>query len=323
MDVHMRDTSVHNYYLGVERQFLGNFLFRVNYQGSQGRHLPVLMNLNRDDGMRSNATFADRRPNSLYTGFNYRANNLTSDYNALVTEVQKRFSAGIQFQGSYSWSKLIDYGSDLFSGETTQGSYSQPYYFVSNNGLQNEKGPGAFDHTHNLKFSFVWELPVFRQQQGLFGHVLGGWQVSGFYQGYSGHPLEIYNSRTRFKGNALDANGIVENLGGDYNFDNVLNDRPNFVGSGSVYSGRNPANGIFTDNHTIGCGFPGARSTNIAACNSNFGVTTPNTLFVNPGGLGPRFGSLGRNVFRGPWFNGMSAGLMKNVKFGYALRRSM
>ena len=95
-----------------------------------GRHLSQLMNLNRYDGQDYDADLSRRRPNELYSGFNYRANNLNSEYNAMVTEVQKRFSHGLQFQFSFVWSKLMDDGSDLFSGSTTTGQYSQPYYFV-------------------------------------------------------------------------------------------------------------------------------------------------------------------------------------------------
>ncbi len=96
MDQHMRDTSSQNYYLGVERQFLGSFLFRANYQGLLGRHLPMLQNINRTDGQAYNAidplnlqgngqtVLTNLRPNSLYTGFNFRANSANSSYNALV-----------------------------------------------------------------------------------------------------------------------------------------------------------------------------------------------------------------------------------------------
>jgi hypothetical protein len=221
-------------------------------------------------------------------------------------------------QFSFSWSKLMDEGSDLFSGSTTSGGYSQPFYFLSNNAPQLERAPGAFDHQKNFKTIFTYELPFLKNQHGLVGRVLGGWQLSAFYQGYSGHPLEIYNNRSRYAGDAFDANGIIENIGGDYNLDNVLNDRPTFVGSSvsGAYSGNNPANGIFKDNNEIGCGYAGANSsaTAIAACNANYGVGTPNSLFVNPSGTGPRFGQLGRNVFRGPWFNGLDGALIKNIR---------
>jgi len=324
MDVHMKDSSVQNFYFGVERQFWHDFLLRVNYQGSMGRHLSQLMNLNRYDGMYNNPDLSGHRPNAYYSGFNYRANNLNSNYNAMVAEVQKRFSKGLQFQFSFAWSKLMDQGSDLFTGSTTSGSYSQPYYFVSNNLPHYEYGPGAFDHQKNFKAIFTYELPFLKDQHGFVGHVLGGWQLSGFYQGYSGHPIEVYNSRIRYAGDYVNANGVPENIGGDYNLDGVANDRPNFIGpsAGAVYSGFSPADGIFIDNNPIGCGFPGAQSSAsaIAACNSNFGVTTPNSLFVNPSGEGLRYGTLGRNLFRGPWFNGLDGALMKNFKITEAVK---
>ncbi|MBV9302464.1 MAG: TonB-dependent receptor, partial [Acidobacteriaceae bacterium] len=320
MDLHMRDQSVQSFYVGVERQFWQNFLLRANYQGSLGRHLSQLMNLNRYDGSEYNPTLstADRRPNPLYTGFNYRANNLNSSYNALVTEIQKRMSNGMQFQFSFTWSRLMDEGSDLFTGSTTTGAYSQPYYFVSNNYPHLAYGPGAFDHQKNFKAIFTYEVPFFKNQQGLIGRVLGGWQLSEFFQGYSGHPIDLYVNRARFRGDALDPNGFLENIGGDYNLDGVLNDRPDFIGpsAGAVYSNASPADGIFTDNNPIGCGFPGSKSSSaaIAACNATYGVTTPNSLFINPPGYGVRFGTLGRNLFRGPWFNGVDAALMKNIR---------
>lgn len=332
MENNLKDSSTQNFYLGVERQLKENFLLRVNWQGSMGRHLPVLMNYNRYDGMEYNPTDSTSnpgRPNSLYTGFNYRANNVSSNYNALVAEVQKRLSKGLQFQFGYTWSHLLDYGSDLFTGSTTQGNYSQPFYYVSNAEKQLEKGSGAFDHTHTFKLLFTYEIPFMTSQKGVLGKIAGGWQLTSFLQAYSGHPIEIalggFNptgSRSRYvardaNGHILhDANGNAENIGGDYNLDGVYNDHPDFVGTGNVYSSGSPADGIFTDNNIIGCGQAGMdpATANVAACNATYGVTTPNTLFVNPSGTGVRFGTLGRNVFRGPWYSELDSGLYKNFK---------
>ncbi|MGH9542086.1 MAG: carboxypeptidase regulatory-like domain-containing protein [Terriglobales bacterium] len=319
MEPHLKDTSGDNWYLGIEHQFYQNFLLRVNYQGSVGRHEPVLMNYNRFDGMDYNKKLSAPQPNPIYTGFNYRADGVNSSYNSLVTEVQKRMANGLQFQFSYTWSKLMDTNSDLFAGSTTQGSFSQPFYYISNSHMNLEKAAGAFDHASNFKFNFSYELPFFSSQNGFAGHVLGGWQLSGFYQGYSGHPIEVFNSRHIFKGSALDANGFPENLGGDYNLDGSRNDHPDYVGSSisaAYATNQSPADGIFVDNNKIGCGFAGQASINTAKCNSQNGVGTPNSLFVNPPGTGVRFGTLGRNVFRSPWFNGMDAALFKNVKVG-------
>ena len=327
MDVNMKDSSVDSYYVGIERQFLKDFLLRVNYQGSMGRHLSQLMNLNRYDGSEYNATLstANSRPNPLYSGFNYRANNLNSEYNSMTTEVQKRYSNGLQFQFSFVWSKLMDDGSDLFSGSTTTGGYSQPFYFQSNSSPQLERGAGAFDHQKNFKTVLTYELPFLKNQKGFAGRVFGGWQLSAFYQGYSGHPIEVYSSRGRYVGNAKDPNGFPENIGGDYNLDGVDNDHPNFVGQSAqqAYSHASAADGIFTDNNLIGCGYTGAKSTNITTCNNAYGVSSPSTLFVNPPGYGVHFGELGRNVFRGPWFNGLDGSLLKNFKVTEAVKMQL
>ena len=315
MDVALKDSSSQNFNLTIEHQIKTDLLLRVGYQGSLGRHLPNLMNLNRYDGDAYNATLSPVFPNPNYNGFNYRANNGSSNYNALVTELQKRFSNGLQFQLSYVWSRLMDYGSDLFSGESTQGTYSSPYYFVTNSSQQNEYAPGSFDHTHSAKANFVYQLPFLKNSKSILGEILGGWQISGFYQAYSGHPIEVYNSNGSFAGSAIDANGVPENIGGDYNLDGVANDHPVYTGNGSPYSNFSPADGIFKDNNPIGCGFAGNKSTaaSVAACNSTNGVATPSTLFANPSGGAIRYG-FGRNVFRGPWFNGFDAAVSKNFK---------
>jgi hypothetical protein len=334
MDVNMKDASSQNFYLGMERQIKDNFLLRVGYQGSLGRHLPVLEDLNRTDGQAYNADLdneiylSNLRPNQLYTGFNYRANSVTSNYNALVGEIQKRFSNGLQFQFSYIYSKLLDTNSDLFSGETTTGSYSSPYGFVSNSRLNNEYGAGSFDHTQGIKFNFVYELPFLKDIAGWKHQAFSGWQISGFYQGYSGHPIEVYNGRPRFaatvyddngnliKGPDLDPNGIPYNIGGDYNLDGLNNDHPNITGNPkSMYSGGSPADGIFKDNNPIGCGFsaPGLTQVSIDYCNAQNGVTTPNKYFTNPNCYGVCFGSLGRNVFRGPWYNNTDFAISKDL----------
>jgi hypothetical protein len=321
MDVAMKDQSEQSFHLTLEQQLATNFLFRVGYQGSLGRHLPVLMNLNRYDGDAYNPDLAVHRPNKLYTGFNYRANNVSSNYNALVTEFQKRFSNGLQFQFGYTYSKLLDFNSALFAGETTQGTYSQPYYYVTNSNFRNEYGPGAYDHTHSFKFNYVYELPFLKHHKGLVGQVLGGWQISGFYQGYSGHPLEVYSDRRRYAGDFLDANGVPENIGGDYNLDGVNNDHPIYVGSSNRYSGKSPADGIFSDNNLVGCGVPGGKSSAaaIAACNADFGVGTPNSEFVNPPGGAIRYG-MGRNLFRGPWFHNIDIAISKTFPITERLR---
>ena len=335
MDINMRDSSGQNYYFGVERQVLGGMLISAKYQGSMGRHLPMLENYNRVDGIGYNAALSPVRPNRLYTGFNYRSNSVSSNYNSLIVEAKKNVSHGLQFQTGYTYSKLLDVNSELFAGCSTIGSLTAPYYYISNARPRLSYGRGAEDHRHAYKFNVTYELPFFKAEKGFVGHALGGWSLGSFLQFYSGHPVDVIDGRTRFRARdaggvlVLDANGIPINLGGDYNLDNVLNDHPIFIGGiNSVYSGANPADGIFKDNNIMGCGAPWVpANVNIAACNLRFGVAgasptsvgTPNSLFVTPGypSSGPlfeRFGTLGRNVFQGPRLVNLDLGLHKDFK---------
>src|SRR5256885_1948143 len=200
MDQNMKDSSAQNFYLGVEHSFLSDFFLRVNYQGSFGRHLPMLEDYNRVDGIgygiKSPTSLSPFLPNPLYNGFNYRSNSVNSNYNALVVEMQKRTSHGLQFQTGYTYSKLLDVNSDLFAGCSNIGGLvgtTAPYYFITNSRPELSHGPAAFDHRHAYKFSVTYELPFKRNEQGFLGHVIGGWAVPGLFPVYTRPPVDPYN----------------------------------------------------------------------------------------------------------------------------------
>src|SRR6202030_3501121 len=211
---------------------------------------------------------------------------------ALVLQAQKRMSHGLQFDVGYTFAKLLDVNSELFAGCSTIGAESAPYYYTTNKNPKLEHGRASFDHRDSFKFSTVYQLPFLKSQKGFVGHALGGLNLGILFQFYTGHPVEVWDGRTRYRardanGNpVLDADGVPINLGGDYNLDGTSNDRPVFVGKSlkSVYSGGTPANGIFKDNNLIGCDaswIPG-NVANVAACDSRFGASPPNANFQTP-----------------------------------------
>jgi hypothetical protein len=337
MNQHLKDSSGQNFYFGVEHQIGGSMLVRANYQGELGRHLAMLQNENRFDGDSANSSLSFKRPNPLYTGFNYRNNAVSSNYNALVVEAQKRMSHGLQFQTGYTYSKLLDYNSELFAGCSTVGAVAQPYYFLSKARPQLNYGRGAYDHRGAVKYSFTWAMPFMRAEKGFAGHVLGGWNLGSLFQFYTGHPVQLWDNRTRYPARdasgklVLDPSGVPYNLGGDYNLDGVSNEYPVFTGSPhdlkNFYSHKTPANGFFRDNNPIGCGasWIPANVANVSACNKHFGATTPNAFFQTPAypSSAPyyeRYGSLGRNVVVGPRFAQMDVNLNKNFNFTEAVR---
>ena len=333
MDINMHDSSGQNFYFGVEHQFFGGLLLSAKYQGNLGRHLPMLENYNRYDGAgygkASPTSLTVVRPNSLYTGFNYRSNSVSSNYNALILEATKRMGHGLQFDMSYTRSKELDVNSELFAGCSTIGSLTAPYYYISNTLPRLSYGRGAEDHPNAFKFNTTYELPFLKSEKGFVGHALGGWSLGSFFQFYSGHPVDLYNGMSAVaardaNGNLiLDQNGVPFNIGGDYNLDGVSNDHPVFIGSNinSIYSGASPADGFFSNNARIACGFPGmpANVANTTGGSCPKAGAAVNSLFANPGypgGATPflRFGTFGRNIVHGPQFVDLDLGLHKTFK---------
>jgi hypothetical protein len=285
----------------------------------------MLENYNREDGIGyrpGHTSISPVRPNPLYTGFNYRSNSVSSNYNSLVLEAQKHMGHGLEFQTSYTWSKLLDVNSELFAGCSTIGGFTAPYYYISNSRPGLSHARASFDHKSAYKFNVTYELPFLKSQKGFTGHAFGGWTLGSLMQLYTGHPVDVYvgalgsGASTRYRAkyiapvgttltngtvcaNAtgcrdylLDQNGVPFNLGGDYNLDGVLNDHPVYVGSSvnaAYANGASPADGIFTSNAQIGCGEAGlpanivaTGSGSVAACNATFASGNPNTIFVNP-----------------------------------------
>ena len=102
-----------------------------------------------------------------------------SNYNSLQALFEKRFSHGLQFQASYTYSKSLDNASsfeEILNPTNFNATYS----------------PSLYDARHRFVFNYVWELPV-PKFQGFMGKALNGWQVSGIYTYQSGFPILINN----------------------------------------------------------------------------------------------------------------------------------
>ncbi len=102
-----------------------------------------------------------------------------SNYNSLQALLEKRFSHGLQFQASYTYSKSLDNASS-FEEILNPTNFNSTY------------GPSLFDSRHRFVFNYVWELPI-PKKDGFAGKVLNGWQVSGIYTYQSGFPILINN----------------------------------------------------------------------------------------------------------------------------------
>jgi hypothetical protein len=109
-----------------------------------------------------------------------------STYHALVLKLNRRYSNGLTFQWSYTFSKLLT-DADTY--------YANGGYAEDQGNRRLEKSIGRFDQTHVWKFNTVYELPFGKGRrwltQGIGNQVLGGWRVSAVQVYSSGFPIGV------------------------------------------------------------------------------------------------------------------------------------
>lgn len=194
--------------LGIQRELPGKLMVDASYVGSKGTKL--FMNEDRNPlvpaalqvtpagytGTRSG------RLDNLQGGRTIRSNSGSSSYNAAQLSVSRRFSSGLALTGGYTWSKLIDNNSEIFASTgLSNGSLSIIPHILG--GERNERAVSLFDRTHRAVFTYVYDLPFMREQKGVLGHVVGGWQISGITTFETGVPFTVTNG--------ADANGVGGN----------------------------------------------------------------------------------------------------------------
>ncbi len=109
-----------------------------------------------------------------------------STYNALVLRLEHRYSNGLSFLGTYSFSKLL----------TDSDTYYANGGFAEDQGNHRlEKSIGQFDQTHVVKLNTLYELPFGAGKRWLVGGIgnqlLGGWRFSAVQSYGSGFPIGV------------------------------------------------------------------------------------------------------------------------------------
>jgi hypothetical protein len=225
--------------LNLQRSFGENWLFEIGYVGTKGTRLPRFIEANpavfvpgTSNGQPiSNSSNADQR--RLYSGCTLNDSPSTckysstgeiagianSSYNALQASMRKRFSHGLSFLASYTWSKAID---DVSSFNIT-GSAAKPV--AGENDLAQdpfnlaaERGRSLFDARHRFVGSYEWELPFWNRPRNWYQWALGGWQLNGIATLMSGTPFTVFDS------NDVAAQGSAPEISG------FSAQRPNLVG---------------------------------------------------------------------------------------------
>ena len=124
-----------------------------------------------------------------------------SIYHALQVRAEKRFSNGLEFLATYTFSKSIDDASLTSTNSGYLGSFAS---------LQDPNNPGgerslsSFDIPHVLQFSYTYELPIGRGKSiggnlsPILNGIVGGWRTNGIWRFNSGRPINpmLYQSNS-------------------------------------------------------------------------------------------------------------------------------
>ena len=87
---------------------------------------------------------------------------------------------------SYTYSKMMDYATGQFAGESLGGGGFQNW-----NDLRADWSVSSLDQTHRLVLNTVYELPFGKELKGAAGKLVPGWEVGVIYTAASGGPLGV------------------------------------------------------------------------------------------------------------------------------------
>lgn len=279
--------ALYTWTAGLEKGF-GSLTADVNYVGTAGVKLPRTSFPNAYPGATSEfARYTQFDPSgNVIGGFGLESiitDTAHSTYHALQASLSGNVEhGGPGLQASYTWGKAIDDTSSVSGGLGATGAVVQSY---SQNPFDThpEKGPATFDVGQSFTLSAIQNLNVesWNILNKASRKVTGGWQVLGIATISSGSPFTVYS-------------GIQQTGAGSNGAD-----RPDQIAKPHLSTARKTREDYF----------------GMGANNASY-FSIPINL---PDGTGPnkgRFGTLGRDTFRGPAFYNYDFAFIKDTPFG-------
>ncbi len=204
---------------GMQRQINSKIAAEVRYVGNHTLHNYQATDGNPALGPLVQAGFANLIPAGLTPctnpalpgsvgGLGYANCNLTDDvqyttaaysfYDGLQTELRIQNWHGLTVNATYTFSKALDNTSEAFSSLNVLGGYGGNANQYAQNPFdisKAEKGLSGYDFPHVVGIVFIYDLPFFKNQKGLLGRALGGWEMSTTYRYTSGQPFTVVQNQ--------------------------------------------------------------------------------------------------------------------------------
>ncbi len=203
---------VQSWNIAVQRALPRNFALEVAFVGNHGVNVRNAVETNYGQVLGGGPAYQP-----LNIRFGRKTSTTTAIgthtyYDGLQVRFDRKFSQGFMLTTSYTYSKAIDFCTDI-----NCGPYN-PFNLAAN------RGRSSFDVTHVWVQSFIYELPFGPGKRwahaGPARWLLGDWQANGIFTSQTGAPLSItYSSstlNTPFVNNRPNLNGnpdIYRNVG--------------------------------------------------------------------------------------------------------------
>jgi hypothetical protein len=235
MPQNLLDGRVQQWNFDIQQSLTPSMLLDIAYVGNHDSHLAITTILNqRPPGP---GTTTSNKPYPAYNTITLLNSVGDANYNGLQVKLEKRYSSGLQFISSYTYSKCIDNGSGTSIGEAGV-TIQDP------NNLRGARGPCSQDARQRYSLSGVYALP-FGKGKPLLNTIsraadilIGGWQFNGILTVRSGQPFTVTMSSD------------IANDGGT-TWANVLGN-PNSGGARTIYQWFNTAAFVAPAQYHIG-----------------------------------------------------------------------
>ena len=243
--VNQKDPKSIDWTLGVQHTFWKDFTAEVRYVGTRGIHLPAQIRLNTQavvtptnflptyTSAPSQATLnaskidlnqleSESNIVPAYDAAGFNQNIITSyqpwgasTYHGLASQLNKRFSHGVQLVAAYTYSHAIDNSTaEFFSTDLT------PRRAQDGLDLAADRSNSPLDHRHRFTLSLVYDEPFFKNGNALLRNSLGGWEIAPIYTYQSGQWVTVQSA-------------IDSNLNGDSAGDRAVFNPSGVRGTGS------------------------------------------------------------------------------------------
>ncbi len=229
--------EAYSWNFGIQHQFGGNYVFETRYLGTRGLFLPMQIQINRqptvnasnalpvfftapsqatlnsltstlaglqtafDNGGNGVPAYANQGFISPITAFMPQGNSI---YHGWSNQLTRRFSNGLQFQGSYTWSHNIDDSTDAL--DSTVLAPRRP---MDSQDLRIERASSLLDYRNRIVLQMLYDVPFFKNRNWFVKNLIGNWEIAPVYTYQSGQHVTTQSA-------------VDSNLNGDSAPDRVI-----------------------------------------------------------------------------------------------------